>query len=131
MEDIDMAKYVDGFVLVIPDNKVAEYTKMAEEGRNMWMKHGALSYFECKGDDLITKDFGGGKMLEFTKMANTGSGENVWFSFIVFESKEHRDEVNKKVMDEMSENYKDAKDFIMPFEIHRVAYGGFEVVVEE
>jgi uncharacterized protein YbaA (DUF1428 family) len=125
-----MAKYVDGFVLVIPNDKLADYTKMAEEGRDMWMKHGALSYFECKGEDLVTKDFGGGKMLEFTQMAKANPGENVWFSFIVFESKEHRDEVNKKVMDEMSENYKDAKDFIMPFEIQRVAYGGFEVVVE-
>jgi uncharacterized protein YbaA (DUF1428 family) len=125
-----MAKYVDGFVLVIPDSKTAEYTKMAEEGRNSWMKHGALAYFECKGDDLITQDFGGVKPLEFTKLANSGPGENVWFSFIVFESKEHRDEVNKKVMDEMNEKYKDQKDFSMPFDMQRFSYGGFEVVVE-
>jgi uncharacterized protein YbaA (DUF1428 family) len=125
-----MAKYVDGFVLVIPDNKVAEYTKMAEEGRNSWMKHGALAYFECKGDDLATRDSGGGKPLEFTKLANSRHGENVWFSFIVFKSKKHRDEVNKKVMDEMSEKYKDAKDFSMPFDMQRFTYGGFEVVVE-
>ena len=124
-----MAKYVDGFVLVIPDNKVAEYTKMAEDGRNSWMKHGALSYFECKGDDLKTQEMGGGKPIEFTKLANSGSGENVWFSFIVFESKKHRDEVNKKVMEEMNEKYKDA-DFSMPFDMQRFAYGGFEVVVE-
>ena len=130
MKGVNMAKYVDGFVLVIPNDKVAEYTKMAEEGRNSWMKHGALSYFECKGEDLVTKDFGGGKMLEFTTMAKTRPGENVWFSFIVFESKEHRDQVNKKVMDEMSESNNDMKDFIMPFDIQRTAYGGFEVVVE-
>ena len=125
-----MAKYVDGFVLVVPDSKEAEYTKMAEEGRNSWMKHGALSYFECKGDDLTTHDSGGGKPLEFTKLANAKPGENVWFSFIVFESKKHRDEVNKKVMDEMNELYKDAKDFTMPFDMLRFAYGGFEVAVE-
>lgn len=125
-----MAKYVDGFVLVIPDNKEDEYRKMAEDGRNSWMKHGALSYFECKGDDLMTQDSGGGKPLEFTKLANAGPGENVWFSFIVFKSKKHRDEVNKKVMDEMYEKYKDAKDFSMPFDIQRFSYGGFEVVVE-
>jgi len=129
-EESDMAKYVDGFVLVIPDNKVAEYTKMAEEGRNSWMKHGALSYFECKGDDLTTRDSGGGKPLEFTLLANSRPGENVWFSFIVFKSKKHRDEVNKKVMEEMSEKYKDAKDFSMPFDMQRLAYGGFEVAVE-
>jgi uncharacterized protein YbaA (DUF1428 family) len=125
-----MAKYVDGFVLVVPDNKVDEYTKMAEEGKNSWMKHGALSYFECRGDDLTTKDFGGGKPVEFTDLANSKPGETVWFSFIVFESKKHRDEVNKKVMAEMDELYKDAKEFSMPFDMQRFAYGGFEVVVE-
>jgi uncharacterized protein YbaA (DUF1428 family) len=128
MEENNMAKYVDGYVLVIPDNKVADYTKMAEEGRDFWMKHGALSYFECRGDDLAPKGMGDGTQLEFTKLANAGPGENVWFSFVVFESKKHRDEVNKKVMDEMSEKYKDMKDFVMPFKSFSV--GGFEVAVE-
>ena len=48
----EMAKYVDGFVLVIPDDKGDEYKKMAEGGRDSWMKHGALAYYECRGDDL-------------------------------------------------------------------------------
>ena len=47
-----MSKYVDGFVLVVPKGKTEEYRKMAEEGRDSWMKHGALQYFECKSDDL-------------------------------------------------------------------------------
>ena len=34
-----MAKYVDGFVLVVPKGKEAEYQKMAEMGRDSWMKH--------------------------------------------------------------------------------------------
>jgi uncharacterized protein YbaA (DUF1428 family) len=125
-----MAKYVDGFVLVIPDGKEAEYRKMAEEGKDAWMRHGALSYFECRGDDLTAKDMGGGKPLEFTKLANSRNGENVWFSFIVFESKEQREEVNKRVMAEMNEKYQDAKDFSMPFDMQRFTYGGFEVAVE-
>lgn len=128
--DIVMAKYVDGFVLVVPNDKVEEYTKMAEDGKSSWMKHGALQYFECKGDDLTTRDNGGGKPIEFTQLVNAKSGENVWFSFIVFESKQHRDEVNKKVMAEMDEIYKDATDFQMPFDMQRFAYGGFEVAVE-
>jgi uncharacterized protein YbaA (DUF1428 family) len=48
-----MAKYVDGFVLVVPQDKVEEYKKMAEEGRDVWMKHGALEYYESCGDDLV------------------------------------------------------------------------------
>lgn len=125
-----MAKYVDGFVLVVPKNKVAEYKEMAKVGAASWMKHGALSYFECMGEDLKTTDMGAGKPLEFTELTKAKPNETVWFSFVVYKSKKHRDEVNKKVMDEMSELYKDAKDFSMPFETKRIAQGGFEVVVE-
>ena len=103
---------------------------MAQEGKEIWMKHGALSYFECMGDDLKTKDMGGGKALEFTKLTKAKPNETVWFSFVVYKSKKHRDEVNKKVMDEMNEKYKDAKDFVMPFDTKKMAYGGFKVEVE-
>lgn len=125
-----MAKYIDGFVLVVPKAKVAEYKKMAKEGREMWMKHGALSYFECIGEDLKTKDMGGGKPLEFTKLAKAKPGETVWFSFVVYKSKKHRAEVTKNVMDEMGEKYKDVKNFSMPFDVKRMAQGGFSVEVE-
>lgn len=125
-----MAKYVDGFVLVVPKGKEDEYKKMAEEGRGSWMKHGALQYFECRGEDLKQQEMGEEKTRAFKDMANAGDDENVWFSFIVFESRAHRDEVNKKVMDEMSEKYKDASDFSMPVDMKRMAYGGFEVAVE-
>jgi uncharacterized protein YbaA (DUF1428 family) len=126
-----MAKYVDGFVLVVPKGKEADYKKMAEEGRDMWMKHGALEYFECRGDDLKQQEMGEEKSRAFAEMAGAKSNENVWFSFIVFNSKQHRDEVNKKVMDEMDKKYKDQSDFPpMPFDMKRMAYGGFEVAVE-
>lgn len=126
-----MAKYVDGFVIVVPKEKEKEYKKMAEEGKESWMKHGALQYFECRGNDLKTQEMGGEKAREFTDMTGASENENVWFSFIVFNSKEHRDEVNKKVMDEMNEKYKDQDDaFEMPFETRKMAYGGFEVEVE-
>lgn len=125
-----MAKYVDGFVLVVPKDKTEEYKKMASEGRDMWMRHGALAYYECVGDDLEPKETGGMKPLGFTELAKAKSDETVWFSFIIFKSKAHRDEVNKKVMAEMDEKYKDQKDFSMPFDMQRMAYGGFEVAVE-
>jgi uncharacterized protein YbaA (DUF1428 family) len=126
-----MAHYVDGFVLVVPKDKAEEYKKMAEEGRDMWMKHGALSYFECVGDDLAPKEMGGMEQLGFKKLTNAGSSETVWFSFITYNSKEHRDEVNKKVIDEMNDKYADqTADSQMPFDKSRMAYGGFNVVIE-
>ena len=52
------------------------------------------------------------------------------FSFIVFESKQHRDEVNAKVMQEMNEQMEQYKDVPMPFDMKRMAYGGFQVEIE-
>lgn len=125
-----MGKYVDGFVLVVPKGKEAEYQKMAEMGRDSWMKHGALQYIEARGDDLKQQEMGDEKSRAFPEMTGASATENVWFSFIVFESKEHRDEVNKKVMEEMSEAFQDQPNFEMPTDMKKMAYGGFEVAVE-
>ena len=71
------------------------------------------------------------KSRDYKEVAGAGDAENVWFSFIVFESKEHRDEVNKKVMAEMDEAYSDqTESFEMPNDMTKMAYGGFEVAVE-
>lgn len=125
-----MAKYVDGFVLVVPKDKTEEYKAMAEVGRDTWMKCGALEYYESRGDDLIPQEMGGEKARAFTEMAGTKEDEEVWFSFIVFKSKQHRDEVNAKVMEEMSKQMEGNKDMSMPFDMKRMAYGGFKVEVE-
>lgn len=125
-----MSKYVDGFVLVVPNDKNEAYRKMAEGGRDSWMKHGALAYYECRGDDMAAQDMGEEKSRVFPEMAGASENETVWFSFIVFESKAHRDEVNAKVMAEMAESAEEFQDFEMPFEMKRLAYGGFAVEVE-
>lgn len=125
-----MSKYIDGFVLVVPKGKETEYQKMAEMGRDSWMKHGALQYFECRGDDLEQQEMDDQKSRAFAEMAGANSDDNVWFSFIVFSSRQHRDEVNKKVMDEMNKEAEKQNDFSAPFEMKKMAYGGFEVAVE-
>jgi uncharacterized protein YbaA (DUF1428 family) len=125
-----MGKYVDGFVLVVPKDKAEEYKKMAEGGRDVWMKYGALEYYECRGDDLVPQEMGGEKARAFTEMSGATSDDTVWFSFIVFKSKEHRDEVNAKVMEEMSKQMEGSEDMTMPFDMKRMAYGGFTVEVE-
>ncbi len=125
-----MSKYIDGFVLVVPKGKEAEYQKMAELGRDSWMKHGALQYFECRGDDLKQQEMGDEKSRAYQEMTGADKDENVWFSFIVFKSKAHRDEVNAKVMEEMGETFAEMDDFAMPTDMTKMAYGGFEVAVE-
>ena len=114
--------YVDGFVIPVPKKNMKAYRKMAEMGKKIWMKHGAVSYFECVGDDLNPK-FG----LPFPKIVKPKPGETVVFSFIVYKSKAHRNQVNAKVMKDpsMKEPPKE-----MPFDFKRMCYGGFKAIVE-
>jgi len=125
-----MPKYVDGFVLVVPNDKADEYKKMAEGGRDSWLKHGALAYFECRGDDMAPQVMGDERTRTFPEMTGAADDQTVWFSFIVFESKEHRDAVNAKVMDEMGERAAEYADMAVPFDMSQMAYGGFRVEVE-
>ncbi len=125
-----MQKYVDGFVLVVPKDKAEEYKKMAEGGRDSWMKHGALAYYECQGNDLAPQEMGDEKTRAFTELAGAGKGDTVWFSFIIFSSKEHRDAVNAKVMADMQESMKEYEGMKVPFDMQKMAYGGFKVEVE-
>lgn len=125
---MEKSNYVDGFVLVVPKNKTAEYRKMAREGAKMWKKFGALEYKECMGDDL-RPDMMGGPGLSFIDLAKPKEDETVWFSFITYKSRAHRDKVNKKVMEEMDKMEKKYKDMPMPFDTKRMAYGGFKVIV--
>jgi uncharacterized protein YbaA (DUF1428 family) len=125
-----MAKYVDGYVLVIPKNKIVEYRKMAKEGADVWKKFGALDYYECIGEDLKPKSISGPKPMSFVKMTKAKPNETVWFSFVTFKSKKHRDEVNKAVMKSMEEKYDKNQEMSMPFDIKKMAYGGFQVEVE-
>lgn len=122
-------RYVDGFVFTVPKKNLAKYRKMAELGRKIWLKHGAVDYKECMGDDLRPKAMGGPKPLSFLKMAKAKPGETVWFSFIVYKSKKHRDEVNKKMMKDPAMNNPDFKE--MPFDMKKFAYGGFKVIVDK
>lgn len=116
--------YVDGFVIPIATKNVAEYRKIAKKAGKVWMEYGALAYMECAGDDLEIPG-----MHTFTKMTKVKDGETVLFSWIVFKSKAHRNSVNKKVMkDPRLTAMMDPKK--MPFDVKRMAYGGFKPIVE-
>lgn len=123
-------KYVDGFLLVIPKDKIDEYRKMAQLGRDVWMKHGALDYKECMGDDTRPEGANGMKSRSFLDAVEAKEGETVWFSFIVFKSREHRDEVNAKVMADPAMNDPKMAEMPMPMDMKRFFYGGFQVEVD-
>jgi uncharacterized protein YbaA (DUF1428 family) len=124
--------YIDGFVFPITKKNVAAYQKMAEWGKRVWMKHGALAYYECMGDDLKVKPGPDGKKpRSFADTANAKPGDTVWFSFIIFRNKKHRDAVNKKVMAQMGKEADKWKDFVMPMDPEKMSYGGFKAIVRQ
>lgn len=116
--------YVDGFGVPVPKKNVKAYARIARKAGAIWKKCGALEYRECIGDVIRVKG-----PLPFPKLARLQAGETVFFSYIVYKSRAHRDRVNAKVM----------KDPVlmsmcggasMPFDFRRRAYGGFKVLVE-
>jgi len=102
---------------------------MATEGARIWKKFGALDYKECMGNDM-SPNMGGVRGLTFPKMTKAKPSETVWFSYIVYKDKKHRDTVNKKVMAYFDKKYADKKPQDMPFDMKRMAYGGFKTVVQ-
>lgn len=117
-----MAHYVDGFVIPIKKSKLKAYKKMAQMGCKTWMKHGALSYYECVADEHMKHGLG------FQKMCKLKPSETVIFAYIVFKSKAHRNQVNKKVHQEFSAMGGDAA-FEMPFDLKRYSVAGFKSLV--
>lgn len=119
-----MPRYVDGFVLAVPRRKLAAYRRLARKAAKVWREHGALEYRECVGEDM-KPGFG----VPFPALAGAKRGEVVFFSWILYRSRAHRDRVNAKVMkDPRMLEACGAKD--MPFDVARMACGGFEVLVE-
>src|SRR6185436_20349513 len=111
-----MSRYVDGYVLPVPKKNVKAYRSMAQKAGKVWKEHGALEFRECVGDDLKSK-----WAVPMPRLVKSKPGETVFFSYIVFKSRAHRDRVNAKVM-------KDPRlakmGKTMPFDVKRMAYGG-------
>jgi uncharacterized protein YbaA (DUF1428 family) len=116
--------YVDGFVIPLPKKNLEAYRRMARVAGKVWREYGALEYRECIGDDLKVK-----APTTFPKRLRLGRGETLAFSWIVYKSRAHRDRVNAKVMaDPRIAKMMEGKD--MPFDMKRMLYGGFKVIVD-
>ena len=115
--------YVDGFVFAVPKKSVVAYKKLATKAGKVWMEHGALQYHECLGDEIAKK----GK-VNFPAMVHAKRGELIGFSWIVYKSRAHRKKVLKKVMsDPRLAAMMDPS--ALPFDMQRMAYGGFKTLV--
>jgi uncharacterized protein YbaA (DUF1428 family) len=116
--------YVDGFLLAVPKNKLQVYRNIARKAGKVWREHGALDYKECVADDVKP-----GKVTSFPQAVKLKKNEAVWFSWIVYKTKADRNRILKKVMaDKRLAKMMDPK--AMPFDMKRMIYGGFRVVVD-
>ena len=115
--------YVDGFIIPVPTRNLTAYARIARRAGKVWREHGALDYKECVGDDLRIE----GKPL-FPNLVKPRRGESIVFSWIVFKSRSHRDKVNAKVIADprLADMMKPGA---MPFDMKRLVYGGFKVLV--
>jgi uncharacterized protein YbaA (DUF1428 family) len=119
-----MARYVDGFVFVVPRKNLKAYRRMAATAGKVWREHGAVEYLECIGDDLNTRCG-----TKFPRLMKLKRGEAAFFSWVLYKSKKHRDRVNAKVMkDPRILAMIDPKD--VPFDMKRMSHGGFEAMVD-
>ena len=117
-------RYVDGFVVPVPKRKLKAYRSMAQKAGKVWREHGALDYKECVADDVKW-----GKRTSFPRSVKLKGSETVWFSYIVYKSRQHRDRVMAKVMkDKRMAPMMDLKT--LPFDAKRMIYGGFKVLVD-
>ena len=115
--------YVDGFVVPVPKKKRAAYAAMARKSARVWKDHGALDFNECLADDVSW-----GKRTSFPRSVKLKGSEEVWFSWIVYRNRKHRDRVMAKVMkDKRLAAMMDLKK--LPFDAKRMIFGGFKVLV--
>jgi uncharacterized protein YbaA (DUF1428 family) len=115
--------YVDGYVLPLKKDKIDAYRQMAALAGSVWREHGALEYREW-----IAEDVKAGEHTSFPQAVQLKDDEIVVFSWIVFESRDHRDEVNAKAMsDPRLAGMMDPKS--MPFDGKRMFWGGFAPLV--
>ncbi|QJD90647.1 DUF1428 domain-containing protein [Duganella dendranthematis] len=116
--------YVDGFVVPVPKDKLEAYKKMSRECGAVWRELGALEFRETMADDAPP-----GKLTSFPQSVMLEEGEVVVFSWIVYESRAKRDEINDKVMkDPRVRAFMDPAN--MPFDAKRMIYGGFEMMID-
>lgn len=123
-----MSTYVDGVVIPVPTEALDAYQELAAHMGELWLKHGALAYFEGVQDE-DPSDRPGPSMRTFPEVAGATEAESIVFAFIGFESRDHRDEVEAAVMEDPG-MHPDAFGDELPFDPSRMVHGSFRSVVD-
>jgi len=118
-----MEGYVDLFLLPIPKKNLAAYRRIAQRFGKIIEDHGALEYRELLCDELHVKG-----MAAFARKIKLKPGEVLLSSVVEFRSKSHRNQVNKKAMNDP--RMKQLMSEPMLFDMKRMLYGGFSTIVK-
>ena len=115
--------YIDGCIFAVPTNNKDKYIEHAKKAGLVFKDHGALKLVDCWGDDVPD-----GEVTSFPMAVKCKEDETVCFSWIVWPSKEVRNQGMQKVMDDprMQEDVNQ-----MPFDGKRLIYGGFQMMLEQ
>ncbi|MFB9948010.1 DUF1428 domain-containing protein [Rhizobium puerariae] len=114
--------YVDGFVLAVPKANLERYKEMARLAGSVWKENGAIDYVECVADDVPY-----GELTSFPRAVQAKEDEVVIFSWITYESRARRDEINGKVM---VDPRLAGDEWKQVFDGKRMIYGGFQSFLE-
>ncbi len=113
--------YVDGFVTPVPTDSKEKYLAHVKVVVPMFKEYGALKVVECWGDDVPD-----GKLTSFPMAVKKEPNETVVFSWVVWPSREVRDEAWQKIMADPRMTQAEAP----PFDGKRIIYGGFQTIFE-
>lgn len=111
-------RYIEGFIIAVPDAKKNAYRDMAATAWPMFKAFGALRLVEAWADDVPN-----GKVTDFRRAVQAQPDEQVVFSFIEWPDKETRDAGQKRMMEQ-------GFDGEMPFDGKRMIMGGFRPIIE-
>lgn len=114
--------YVDGFVAAVPTSNREAYRDYATRAAVIFREYGALSCVECWGDDVPE-----GKQTSFPLAVQCKEDETVVFSWVVWPSRETRDEGWQKMMQDPRMQPGASP---MPLDGKRLIYGGFVPILE-
>ena len=115
--------YIDGFLAAVADDAKEAYRAHAEKAWELFAGWGAVSSWECWGDDVPE-----GELTSFPMAVRAEPGETVVFSWIEWPDKATRDAAWQKMM---SDPEVGAQMGEMPFDGKRMIFGGFAPIMQK
>ena len=115
--------YIDGYVTPVPTANREIYGSRRSGTAVVFKDHGALSVVECWGDDVPE-----GKLTSFPMAVQRKPDETVVFSWIVWPSRQVRDEGHEE--GDGRPAYEARPRTRCPSMAKRLIFGGFELLVD-